>query len=63
MKIIITEKQADILLNKKIKCRCGHSWTKEKDNKYPFLCHMCGWDQESESYNDKELLLFWKLKN
>jgi hypothetical protein len=63
MKIIITEKQADKLLGEKIKCKCGHSWTKEKGDKHPFLCHMCGWDQESGNYNDKELLKFWKSKH
>jgi len=63
MKIIITEKQADKLLGEKIKCKCGHSWTKESGDKHPFLCHMCGWDQESENYNDKELLKFWKTQN
>ncbi len=60
MKIIITEKQADKLFGKKIKCKCGHSWTKEKKDKHPYLCHMCGWDQNLEKYNDNELLNFWK---
>jgi hypothetical protein len=60
MKILITEKQAEKLFGEKIKCRCGHSWTKEKKDQHPYLCHMCGWDQKHEKYNDKELLNFWK---
>ena len=42
MKIIITEKQAEKLFGEKIKCKCGHSWVKEKEDKQPYLCHMCG---------------------
>jgi hypothetical protein len=34
MKIIITEKQADKLFGEKIKCKCGHSWVKEKGDKH-----------------------------
>ena len=60
MKILITEKQVDKLFGEKIKCKCGHSWTKEKKDKHPYLCHMCGWDQNLEKYNDNELLNFWK---
>lgn len=60
MKIIITERQSRLLLEKKISCKCGHSWKKEKDDKHPNLCHMCGWDNETQKYNDKELLKFWK---
>lgn len=60
MKILITEKQAEKLLGEKIKCRCSHSWVKEKKDQYPYLCNMCGWDQEHEKYNDKQLLNFWK---
>ena len=33
MKIIITEKQAEKLFGEKIKCKCGHSWVKEKEDK------------------------------
>jgi hypothetical protein len=60
MKILITEKQVDKLFGEKIKCKCGHSWVKEKKDKHPYLCHMCGWDQNLEKYNDNELLNFWK---
>jgi hypothetical protein len=63
MKIIITEKQADKLFGEKIKCKCGHSWVKEKGDKHPMLCHNCGWDNELEKYNDKELFNFWKSKS
>lgn len=60
MKIIITERQSRLLFEEKISCKCGHSWKKEKDDKHPNLCHMCGWDGDEERYNDKELLKFWK---
>lgn len=33
MKIIITEKQAEKLFGEKIKCKCNHSWIKEKKTK------------------------------
>jgi hypothetical protein len=62
MKILITEKQADKLFGEKIKCKCGHSWAKEKEDKDPYLCHMCGWDSKKDSYNNKELFNFWKEK-
>jgi hypothetical protein len=59
MKIIITEKQLEKLVGDKIVCKCGHSWKKEKDDEHPYLCHSCGWDQEEEKYNKKELKKFW----
>ena len=60
MKILITEKQAKKLFGEKIKCKCGHSWVKEKKDQQPCLCHMCGWDQKNKKYNNKELFKFWK---
>jgi hypothetical protein len=61
MKIIITEKQADKLFNQKVVCKkCNHSWKIEKNDKLPFLCHMCGWNQELKKYQDDELLKFWR---
>lgn len=60
MKIIITEKQLKILTGEKIKCKCSHSWTKKKNDKHPYLCHICGWDSDKKTYNDKELFHFWK---
>jgi hypothetical protein len=62
MKILISEKQAKKLFGEQIKCKCGHSWIKEKDDRHPYLCHMCGWDQKKDSYNNKELFNFWKVK-
>ena len=59
MKIIITEKQAEKLFGDKIKCQCGHSWTKEKKDSDPYLCHMCGWDSKQKKYFDDKLLKFW----
>ena len=56
MKIIITEKQADILFGNEIKCsKCDHSWKKEKGDKHPYLCHSCGWDSESKKYNKEKI--------
>lgn len=64
MKIIITEKQAKKLNSKTIKCdKCDHSWEKEPDDRHFNLCHMCGWDNETKSYNDKELFNFWKKQS
>ncbi len=61
MKIIITEKQAEILNKKEVEChKCGHKWKKNTKDKQSNLCHMCGWDNQKKSYNDKELLNFWK---
>jgi hypothetical protein len=62
MKIIITEKQLEKLIGEKIKCKCGHSWVKEKNDKHPYLCHMCGWDSKSEKKNLEELLKVWYKK-
>jgi hypothetical protein len=60
MKIVITETQLKKLTEEKIKCKCGHSWKKENGDKHQYLCHMCGWDQKTEKYNNKELFKFWK---
>lgn len=62
MRIIITEKQAEKLFGENIKCKCGHSWKNEKNDKHPYLCHMCGWDQKTKNYNLKELHTFWNKK-
>lgn len=64
MKIIITEEQAKLLIEGKIKChKCGHSWEKESEDKHPNLCHSCGWDNKSNKYNKTELNKFWKNYN
>lgn len=60
MKIIITERQAQKLFGETINCKCGHTWTKEKNDKDPYLCHMCGWNQKSKNYDDTKLIEFWK---
>ena len=63
MKILITEKQADRIFNDKIECeKCEHSWKKENDDKHPFLCHDCGWDQKKGKYDKENLFKFWKNK-
>jgi hypothetical protein len=64
MKIIVTEEQAKLLIEGKIKCpKCDHSWVKEKDDEHPNLCHSCGWDSKSNKYNKTELKKFWKNYN
>ena len=60
MKIIINESQFKKLVGENIKCKCGHSWKNEKNDKQPYLCHICGWDHKSRKYNDDELFNFWK---
>jgi hypothetical protein len=68
MKIIITEEQLQMLIEKwsnkykrSIDCEmCDHSWDIEQKDKYPFLCHNCGYDNKSKKYNKKELDKFWK---
>jgi hypothetical protein len=63
MKIIITEKQAERVINNKIICeKCEHSWKKEDGDEHPFLCHTCGWDQQSKMYDKINLFDFWKNK-
>lgn len=59
MKLIITESQAKLILNEKIKCQCGHSWKKEPEDKDPYLCHICGWDSKKKKYFDDKLIEFW----
>ena len=59
MNFLITEAQYRLLTEEKIKCKCGHSWDKEGDDKHPYLCHECGWDQKEKKYNKKELKKFW----
>ena len=34
---------------------CFHSWKKEKGDKNPYLCHVCGYDSENEKFNIDEL--------
>ena len=64
MKIIISEKQSELLFEQKIKCpKCKHSWDKEKKDKHPNLCHDCGWDSKENKYNKVELKKFWKNYN
>ena len=64
MKILITKKQLEIIRendSKKFNCdKCKHSWDIEKEDKNPYLCHMCGYDSHKKKYNYKELENFWK---
>lgn len=64
MKVIITQKQLEQIrenASKKFSCeKCNHSWNIEKEDKHPYLCHMCGYDTAKEKYNYDELENFWK---
>ena len=30
--------------------KCKHSWQLDGEDKYPFFCHLCGWDIQSKAY-------------
>jgi hypothetical protein len=66
MKVIITQKQLQQIrenTSKKFSCEgknCEHSWKIEKEDKHPYLCHMCGYDSAKEKHNYDELENFWK---
>ena len=66
MKVIITQKQLQQIrenASKKFSCEgenCDHSWKIEKEDKHPYLCHMCGYDSAKEKHNYDELENFWK---
>ena len=64
MKVIVTQKQLEQIrenASKKFSCeKCDHSWNIKKEDKHPYLCHMCGYDTAKEKYNYDELENFWK---
>jgi hypothetical protein len=66
MKVIVTQKQLEQIrenTSKKFSCEgknCKHSWDIKKEDKHPYLCHMCGYDSHKEKYNYDELENFWK---
>jgi len=64
MKVIVTQKQLEQIrenVSKKFSCeKCDHSWKIEKEDKHPYLCHMCGYDSAKEKHNYDELENFWK---
>ena len=34
-----------------IKCeKCHHTWQLEPDDRYPFFCHICGWEPQTQTY-------------
>ncbi len=48
---------------KKCKCKkCDWEWVIEPDDKHPFLCHMCGFDNKLNKF-DKKSLKKWKMNN
>jgi hypothetical protein len=64
MKVIVTQKQLEQIrenASKKFGCeKCDHSWEIEKNDKHPYLCHMCGYDSSKKKHNYDELENFWK---
>lgn len=66
MKVIVTQKQLEQIrenASKKFSCEgknCEHSWDIKKEDKHPYLCHMCGYDSHKEKHNYDELENFWK---
>ena len=66
MKVLITQKQLEQIrenASKKFSCEgknCEHSWDIKKEDKHPYLCHMCGYDSHKKKYNYDELEKFWK---
>ena len=66
MKVIVTQKQLEQIrenTSKKFSCEgknCEHSWDIKKEDKHPYLCHMCGYDSHKEKHNYDELENFWK---
>lgn len=66
MKVLITQKQLEQIrenASKKFSCEgknCEHSWDIKKEDKHPYLCHMCGYDSHKKKYNYDELENFWK---
>ena len=64
MKIIVTNEQLDTIRendSKDFNCdKCEHSWKIKPKDKFPYLCHMCGYDSHKKKYNYKELENFWK---
>jgi len=48
---------------KKCKCKkCDWEWVIESDDKHPFLCHKCGFDNKLNKF-DKKSLKKWKMNN
>ncbi len=43
-----------------IKCKCGHDWVTEEKDSHPYLCHECGFDSKTHTYNFKALN-DWKM--
>ena len=47
MKVIVTQKQLENIrenTTKNFSCeKCDYSWKIEKEDKFPYLCHMCGY--------------------
>jgi len=64
MKILVTKEQLDIIRendSKKFNCdKCEHSWKIKPEDKFPYLCNMCGYDSHKKKYNYEELENFWK---
>jgi uncharacterized protein Smg (DUF494 family) len=64
MKILVTKEQLDVIRendSKEFNCdKCDHSWKIKKEDKHPYLCHICGYDSHKKTHNYDELENFWK---
>lgn len=48
---------------KKVTCKnCEWEWEIEKDDKNPYLCHKCGYDNKKSEF-DQKALNKWKSDN
>ena len=42
-------------IGEKVNCeKCDHSWDIEKDDKEPYLCHMCNYDNAKKEFLDEK---------
>lgn len=64
MKIIVTKEQLNILREnnpKEFNCdKCDNSWTIKPKDKYPYFCHICGYDTHKKKCDYDKLEDFWK---
>ena len=64
MKVVITNEQLKLIREnapKDFTCeKCDLSWEIKKEDKHPYMCHMCGYDSKKKELNIKELESFWK---
>jgi hypothetical protein len=57
----IIREQLENMFSKNIICKnCNWTWDIEKNDKNPFLCHRCGYDNEKNIF-DLQALKQWKI--